>query len=101
MSQLQATLTRMLDDGRQRMHIPQNRKLQNGLHVSIIVYKKGVTLTISREKVYPSEQEWRTILKHFPYYVPTQKPIKFIDDKQRFAMRANLPTRQFLAPRLL
>lgn len=100
-SKLQSLLTQMLTDGQQRAQVPQKRKLQSGLHVTVTCHAKGVTLAIARDNVYPSVKEWETVLNHFPYFVGKPQPIYHIDSTGRKAFRAELPTRQAVAQKLL
>ena len=100
MSKLQILLDRMLEDARQHPQVPQKRKLQNGLHITVTVTANSVSISISRDETYPSENEWRAVCNHFPYYVGLPDPVKFVDSTRRYAMRANLPNRQQMALKL-
>jgi hypothetical protein len=50
------------------------RRLGRGLSVELKVMQHEVTVTLEREDVYPSTQEWDTIMKHFPYNTPRILP---------------------------
>jgi len=101
MSKLDEVLDQMLTDARARDKVPQKRKLGSGLHVTITAYRESVTLAISRDTTYPSEQEWKTVCNHFPYYIGVPIPIKFMDNDKRMAMRAEVPSRTMVALKLL
>ncbi len=90
MKNLSQLLDDMLFDASALPNRPINRKLKNGLHVSMYNDNKVITLTISREKVYPSLVEWRTILRHWPWRVnnceePDRTMVNF-----RFCLRARI-----------
>ena len=67
------------------------RKLKGNLHLAMVVTRKDVQISVSRDKVYPSVSEWKTTLANFPYAVPQVAPINFIDSDRRYAMRGKLP----------
>lgn len=70
-----------------------HRKLHNGLHIKIETDIDGNVLTLARELQYPSLQEWDTVTKYFPYFVPSMFPNK--DRKNGFfTISAKLPLRQ-------
>lgn len=49
---------------------PQRIHLKGGLRIDAIIGKDGMfRLQISREKVYPSDTEWKTILANLPLQV--------------------------------
>jgi hypothetical protein len=94
----------MIDDTKQGK--PARRRLKQGLHVSILqrpacapvcVPRTGrgrpnaYTLIISRDTVYPSEQEWETVLKHWPYHVEIIQPSKIVDSDRRMALNLSAP----------
>ena len=101
MSKLDDMLQQMLDEAKARDKVPQKRKLGNGLHITLTAYRESVILAISRDTTFPSEQEWKTVCNHFPYYIGVPMPIKFTDNDHRMAMRAEVPSRQFVAQKLL
>ena len=47
------------------------RKLKQGLRVELLCMSNDVRLTITRDNTYPSMKEWETIVKFFPYPIPT------------------------------
>jgi hypothetical protein len=100
---LKPLIQTMLAEASLKENAPVERKLPGGLHIAIAVTKsrtpgveKDVHLSLARDKVYPSMEEWKTVLANFPYRVPNVEPIKFVDRKRRFAMRAKLPSRESL-----
>lgn len=74
--------------------IPQRRKLKNGLFIVMTSHPGGVTLKLSRDNTYPSEQEWKTTLNNFPYFTGTVLPAKTIDNDRRPALVGEIPRRQ-------
>lgn len=47
----------------------QRRRLKHGLHITLVLRSTTWTLILRRDDVYPSEQEWDTVLRHWPYRV--------------------------------
>lgn len=91
---LKSLLLSMLNEAYQNLKTPVKRKLKGNLHVAIAVTEKNVHLSLARDKVYPSAEEWKTTLANFPYPLPQVAPTSFIDSNKRFAMRAKLPRRE-------
>ncbi len=61
----------LLTAARQTEEKPFRRYLPNGLQVEIVQLKTGdVVLTLSRNNVQPGDNEWATVLKHWPEPVP-------------------------------
>jgi len=49
----------------------QRYKLKSGLHITLYGNSADkYKLILWRDKVYPSQQEWETVLKFWPYPVP-------------------------------
>ena len=90
----------MLEDGQQRDNVPQKRKLAKGLHLCVTAHSDGITLEISRDEKYPSAQEWKTVMRNFPYFVPGTSPVQTINADRRFALRGELPTRRKVAEQM-
>ena len=91
---LRQLLQVMLDEASSNEGTVVNKKLKGNLHLALVVTKKGVQISVSRDKTYPSVSEWKTTLANFPYTVPSVEPTTFIDSKRRFAMRGKLPRRE-------
>jgi hypothetical protein len=71
---------------------PQRRTLAGGLQIDLIVGLDGNTrLQISRERVYPSDQELATTLNAWPYPLPDLTPERF-PSRGRFYLRCAWPT---------
>jgi hypothetical protein len=51
--------------------------LFRGLQIEMKVTRPETYMRISRAGIYPSEQEWKTVLEHMPYPVMC-KPNKFV-----------------------
>jgi hypothetical protein len=102
MNKLETMLKQIFDDACQREQIPQKRKMGGGLHISLTVDSRSkITLTIARDNVYPSMQEWKTVCKYFPYYIGTPEPVYHMDRDGRKAFSAQIPSRQAVAQKLL
>lgn len=98
---LRKFLQSMLDEAVQNVGVAVRRKHTQGLHIAIAVTKKDVQVAISRDKAYPSEKEWRTLLQQFPYFVPPKTGfVKFVDGQKRFALRGKLPRREQVVQQL-
>lgn len=97
---LKKLLEQMYQDAFMRGQVPQKRRLQRGLHISLTCHSQGVTLIISRDEQYPSAQEWKAVINAFPYYTGNSDPVQTIDSDRRFALRAELPTRQKVAEQM-
>jgi hypothetical protein len=71
---------------------PQRRTLAGGLQIDLIVGLDGNTrLQISRERVYPSDQELATTLNAWPYPLPDLAPERF-PSRGRSYLRCAWPT---------
>lgn len=97
---LKQMLEQMYQDAFMRDKVPQKRRLQRGLYISLTCHSQGVTLIISRNDKYPSTQEWKAVINAFPYYTGNSDPVQIIDSDRRFALRAELPTRQKIAEQM-
>lgn len=91
---LKKLLQSMLDEAVKAPKAVVKRKLKENLHIALAVTDKDVQISISRDKVYPSASEWKTVLANFPYQVQPAAPISFIDSDRRYAMRTKLPRRE-------
>jgi hypothetical protein len=63
---LEQILNDMFFDAKERTLHSVNRVLHNGLHISIYLDTDGAVLSLSRDRVYPSEQEWRVVCSYLP-----------------------------------
>lgn len=100
MFKLPHLLKQMYEDGLQRDKVPQKRKLHHGLHISLTCHSSGVTLILSRDKVYPSAQEWKACLAAFPYFAGDVPFAQIIDSDRRFAIKGEIPNRREIAEQL-
>jgi hypothetical protein len=91
---LRQLLQGMLDEAVLKEGIVVKKKLKENLHIALVMTKKDMQLSLSRDKVYPSLSEWKTVLANFPYIVPSVAPIQFVDSNKRFAVRGKLPRRE-------
>jgi len=86
---LEITLSQMIDNVI-ISNVGQHRKLKNGLTIFLLAHPQGYTLVLSREDVFPSDKEWETVCKHFPYSLPDVIPVA----ERRFGkceLRAEIP----------
>lgn len=93
---LRQLLQSMLDEASLNEGTLVKRKLKENLHIALVLTKKDVQISLSRDKTYPSVSEWKTTLTQFPYSVPPVAPMLFIDSNRRYAMRGKLPRREDL-----
>lgn len=91
---LRQLLQAMLDEASRNEGTVVKRNLKKNLHLAMVMSKSDVQLSISRDTVYPSVSEWKTVLANFPYILPTVEPIQFVDSLRRYALRAKLPRRE-------
>lgn len=96
---LRELLDKMYQDAFMRANVPQKRKLNRGLHLTLTCHEKGVTLTLSRDSQTPSMGEWQTCLNNFPYFTGKIVPRKaMIDGRQ--ALIGELPSRTQVAEQM-
>lgn len=54
------------------------RRLYRGLRVEMTAFTLGlnteVRLSITRDDVFPSDQEWKTVCNHLPFWAEQQNP---------------------------
>lgn len=84
----------------------QRYKLKSGLHITLYGDGSKYKLILWRDKVFPSEKEWETVLKFWPYPVPKSEglPVKQHDPGEQttngvvfrrgdvFTLRGEVPT---------
>jgi hypothetical protein len=71
---LAAILEDLLAQAKHQAGIAAKRKLQNGLVISITVVQHETKITLGRQLVRPSLNEWNTVMKNFPYNTPNIIP---------------------------
>ena len=99
-SSLAETLRGMLSKAQETPGEPVRRVLGHGMGVDLIIGLDGMTrVQIWRERVYPSDIEWKTTLKNWPYAVEAVKPEKF-NHMGKFYLRAGWTTRRRLPSRV-
>jgi len=68
---LKAISKRLLDSARQSEDRPFHCSLPNGMTEEVTQLKNGdVKLTLTRFDVDPGDNEWATVLKHWPERIP-------------------------------
>lgn len=89
---LQQIITQMLQMAKETGAV-QRRKLKSGLHITIIQSTTHWKLILWRDKVYPSEQEWETVLKHWAYPIEMIKPEPHVHGDVK-TLRGEVPTQK-------
>lgn len=93
MSKLDDILRDTITQASEKPNIPAKCRLQRGLVISITATDKAYSLSLARDDVYPSPQEWKTVIQHWAYYTPPPNAVQFIDSDGRFALRGKIPRR--------
>ena len=70
MSKLHNILEDQLAAARQNAGQKIIRKLKNGLRIEIVYIDTVVYLTLTRDDIFPSMQEWDTVVKYLPFATP-------------------------------
>jgi hypothetical protein len=87
-------MLRDLNDAAEAKHgYVQRAQLARGLRIDVVVNSGSTYLQISRTGEWPSDQEWRIVLRDFPYKPPVIVPIRKMHDGRKF-LTANWPTPQ-------
>jgi hypothetical protein len=66
---LDMILNQMIYEARHSTSHVSYRKLKNALRIHIQSEKNTIVLTLGRDKVYPSETEWNTVLRSWPFKI--------------------------------
>ena len=70
----------------------QRYKLKNGLHITLYgTSTDKYKLILWRDKVFPSQQEWETVLKFWPYPVPKSEGLP-VKQQSVYTLRGEVPT---------
>jgi len=85
---LRGTLAGLLERAEQQPGSPQRINLLRGLRVDVLLTVDAVHVQLSRLNVYPSQQEWSTVMRAWPFQVPTVTP-KQIKLDGRFYLKAS------------
>jgi len=90
MSILSQMLNDMVIDALAQRNRPFTRKLSNGLHITITNIGDEFALTISRDNVYPSLNEFVTVLNHWPYFLETKEQPNQEMERGRKCLKAKI-----------
>lgn len=91
-----AAALRDLNDAAEAKHgYAQRATLARGLRIDVLVNSGNTYLQISRTGEWPSDAEWRTVLRDFAYTPPVITPIRKSHDGRKF-LSAQWPTPQRL-----
>jgi hypothetical protein len=95
---LQSILSDLLSRATLTPGEPVQTRLTNNLQIDIRVMGGIVALLISRSSVYPSDTEWKTICRHWPYPLMCKSPEKLVrkgyNGCPRHFMRCYIPQQQ-------
>ena len=69
----------------------QRRKLKSGLHITLIGHSTKYVLILWRNKVFPSDKEWETVLKFWPYQVERIEPKRIMTREKIPTLRGDIP----------
>lgn len=92
---LRSILSEMLDAAEKNPGDPVRNTLSRGLQIDVKIDNGRTCLQISRSGEYPSDKEWETVLKSWPY--PVQVSPKTFAAGVRKYLQAEWPTQ----PRLI
>lgn len=79
----------------------QRYKLNSGLHITL--YGTGIDkykLILWRDKAFPSQVEWETVLKFWPYPVPKSEGLP-VKQHEVYTLRGEVPTQKIVQGYLL
>lgn len=91
---LQSILASLLEQANAREGEPLQMRLSNNLRIDIRVLGGVVVLLISRSSIYPSDVEWRTVLRHWPY--PVKCKSEKLERNHRHYLRGAWPSQDML-----
>ncbi|OGO66213.1 MAG: hypothetical protein A2Z45_02005 [Chloroflexi bacterium RBG_19FT_COMBO_55_16] len=86
---LRAILSHLLDHAEDNPGQTVSTRLTNNLKIDLLVRAGWVQLQISRSSAWPSEADWRMVLRHWPYRVEA-RPEPLESQGRRF-LTARLP----------
>jgi hypothetical protein len=91
---LQSILREMRSQALVEEGTPVSRRLTNNLRIDVRITGGIVALLISRSSVYPSDTEWRTVCRHWPYPIQVKFEKIVREEKsglKRHFLRGNFP----------
>lgn len=74
MAALNRLLSDLLRDAAKQPGVLQPKSLGGGLRVAVKMDGGETWLKIGRDRTYPSDREWETVLRMLPYYPPVKRP---------------------------
>jgi hypothetical protein len=66
---LRSTLSQLLDHAENNPGEIVSTRLTNNLKIDLIVKESHIQLRVSRSSTWPTEADWRMVLRHWPYPV--------------------------------
>ena len=90
---LRSVLTQLLNHAEDNPGQLVSTRLTNNLKVELIVQRGQVHLRISRSSAWPSEADWRMVLRHWPYAVESIP--EAVLREGRCCLEADLPLYEF------
>jgi hypothetical protein len=86
---LQATLSQLLDHAEANPRKTVSTRLTNNLKIDLRVQDGFVLLLVSRSSTWPTEADWRMVLRHWPY--PVSAAPRAFEKYGRRYLAARLP----------
>ena len=86
---LRSTLAQLVDHAEEHPGETVSARLTNNLKIDLCVQQEFIYLQISRSSTWPSEADWRMVLRHWPYRVNVA-PLLFEKYGRRY-LAARLP----------
>lgn len=74
MALLKKIMRDLLSDAAKQPGVFQPAKQEGGLRMAVKVDGGVTSLKIGRDRVYPSDREWETVLRMLPYTAPVKRP---------------------------
>lgn len=96
---LAATLDQLVKRAEAHPGVAQRQPLSRGLRVDVMVKDGQTYLQISRDNIWPTQQEWSIVARDFPQPVPNVTPRRIAD--QRYYLKAHWQTIVVEQPELI
>lgn len=80
---LTGTLEALLERSAKRKE-PARMRLKGGLEIAVLDQGDKILIQLSRNDIYPSFQEWKTVIKYLPVKVKPDEPKSFLHDGKFF-----------------
>ena len=94
MSRLAKILEEQLAEAKKKAGTKIRRKLGKGLGIEILCISSDVQLTITRDDKFPAQQEWETVIKYFPYPIPSSTQPTTRQEGSRYLLTARFASQR-------